>query len=128
MKKRTALCLAVTSLACVGVVLAVRILRFEPGVSKANFDRVEVGMTKADVDAILGSPHVSVDVIPYTYAPVSGAGTELCGTEPVWEHWHAQDRSVRIVIEFVDELVVDASWHGPKETLIDKLRRWLHLP
>jgi len=27
-----------------------------PGTTKANFDRVEVGMTKAEVEAILGAP------------------------------------------------------------------------
>jgi hypothetical protein len=45
-------------LACiVGVVLVVlALLPPTPGITKENFDRIEVGMTRAEVEAILGGP------------------------------------------------------------------------
>ena len=56
MRKRWLLATA-TMAGLVGVVLlVVAMLPPRPGVTKANFDRVEVGMTKTDVEAILGEP------------------------------------------------------------------------
>lgn len=44
-------------LACgIGVALAVLAWWPTPGVTKANFDRIEVGMTRAEVEAIFGGP------------------------------------------------------------------------
>lgn len=44
-------------LACVvGVALGVLALLPRPGVTRENFDRIEVGMSRADVEAIFGGP------------------------------------------------------------------------
>src|SRR5690242_17913612 len=42
--------------ACVCATLAVLALLPEPGVTKANFDRIEIGMTQAVAEGIFGRP------------------------------------------------------------------------
>lgn len=55
MKKRHLITAGVMA-ACVGLVLGVlAMLPPSPGVTKANFDRIEIGMTMTEVEAILGS-------------------------------------------------------------------------
>jgi hypothetical protein len=45
-------------LACIGgvVLVVVALLPPPPGITKENFDRIEVGMTRAEIEAILGGP------------------------------------------------------------------------
>jgi hypothetical protein len=82
-----------------------------PSVMKANFDRIEVGMTGAEVHAVLGDPH------------------QLFGPEgpATWGHWRHSDGS-SITINFSGTKVVRKQFHSSTETIPDKLRRWLHLP
>jgi hypothetical protein len=55
-KKRLLLCSAALG-ACAGLAILVPALWPEPpGVTYANFNRVEIGMSQAEVEAILGGP------------------------------------------------------------------------
>jgi len=45
-------------LACVGLVVFVNMPR--PGVTKANFDRIQHNMTRREVEKLLGGPHYDV--------------------------------------------------------------------
>ena len=77
-----------------------------PGVTKANFDRIEVGMTLAEVEAILGEPHpVRID-----------QGLQWYG-----------DR-IEIYVEFAGRNTATRKvFAGSAETILDKLLRWLRI-
>jgi hypothetical protein len=97
--------------AIVGVALGVvMLLPPRPGVTKANFDRMEKGMPIADVQEILGR-------FDFDYEP----------NLILWHAWRADD-GAEIVIVFGNGCVVSKSWIDSEETIPDKLRRWLHLP
>jgi len=57
MKKKWWIIAAATIAACIGLAFVIPALRpWRPGVTKENFDRIEIGMTRTEVEAILGSP------------------------------------------------------------------------
>ena len=91
-----------------------------PGVTKANFDRIEKGMTKAQVEEIFGGkPHAFLPVFSRTGMILKQDGM------PVWK---ANDGSNAFVVFFEDDCVTDKEWQDSDETILDKIRRWLHLP
>jgi len=63
MKKRHVIAAALLAL-CIGVALGTfALLPPRPGVTKANFDRIEIGMTEAQLEALLGRKSAqSIDV------------------------------------------------------------------
>ena len=108
-KKRLAMVCGFAA-ACLGLALAA--LTIGPrghGLTKSNFDRVEKGMTRAEVEFILGvqSPRV----------PITGV---------VYQDWNRDD-GARATIVFCDEIVIRKEWRDSSETLARKLRRWLRL-
>jgi len=112
-RKRRYLISAAVLAACVCIAIGVlAMLPPQPGVTKANFDRVKPGMTLAEVEQILG-PTVTND-------PES-ANNPIC----VWQ----EANGAGAVIFFSKErLTTDTLFNEPTETFTDKLRRWLHLP
>jgi hypothetical protein len=87
-----------------------------PGVTKANFDRIQDGMTMAEVEEIFGAyPEFRVGHAGNhkTWRNPNGSlahiwfDTDLFGENKVW--------------------VSEKEWHDSDETILDKLRRWLHL-
>jgi hypothetical protein len=83
-----------------------------PAVTKASFDRIQEGMTKAEVEQIFG-----------------GEGHGNWGNHPLegsWYVWIADDGSVAF-IHILDGCVRGKEWHDSHETFRDKIRRWLHL-
>jgi hypothetical protein len=99
----------------VAVTLAALALRPpRPGVTKANFDRIQDGMTKAEVERLLGG----------TGLPFHGFANQ----EPLRTFvWSGDDGSIAFV-EITDNSVVSKQWRPSTESITDKLRRWLHLP
>jgi hypothetical protein len=80
-----------------------------PGVTKANFDRIEYGMTKEQVEEIFGREGVPL------WSP----------RELLW----ASDDGSEIEVDFgVVGCVQNKIWVSSNETILDKIRRWLHLP
>jgi hypothetical protein len=80
-----------------------------PGVTRANFDRIQEGMTTAEVEEIFGQKGV-----------------------PLWSPrallWASDDGS-EVDVDFgVVGCVQTKIWVSSNETFLDKLRRWLHLP
>jgi hypothetical protein len=102
-KKRMAL-LAVLPLTIAVILGLLAMMPPRPGVTKANFDRIRVGMTLAEVEAILGQSDL-------------GEWGRL---------WLASDGSYAL-IEFWDDGVISKRWFDSNETILDKIRRWLHL-
>lgn len=92
-------------LACtVGVALVVLAFLPRPGINKENFDRIEVGMTRAEVEAIFGGPP--------SWTPV--------GNRAEWGNNGAYDLAT---IDFDDNgCVVRTAWRDLDErTLCQKL-------
>ena len=111
MRKRWLLA-AGTMAGLVGVVLVVlAMLPPGPGVTKANFDRIKIGMTKIEVEEIFGEKGIFVKV---------EKGEAPC------LFWNAGDRA-EVWIRFSDDCVNgDMTWSAD-ETFLDKIRSWLHL-
>lgn len=76
-----------------------------PGVTKANFDRIEKGMTKAQVEEIFGG---------------EGQKTE-------WGRYWKSDDGSGAFFQFRDHCVVYGEWYDSHETILDKIRRWLDI-
>jgi hypothetical protein len=76
-------------------------------VTKANYDRIQEGMTKAEVEEIFGPQ-----------------GRLIHGR---CSYWGAGDGS-GMKIWFENDCVIDMQWIDSNETFLDKFRRWLHLP
>ena len=100
-----------TGIVCLGAIVPA-LLPPRPGVTKANFDRIQEGMTILEVEEILGErsyafrlPENSKQLIAWWWKnPETGAG-----------------------IEFEGDVVAKKNWTDLTETFAEKLRRWLHL-
>jgi hypothetical protein len=95
------------SLASVGFVAALLMSNgpgVTPGVTKANFDRIEKGMTLLEVEQILGKPG------RYTWGG-------YC--------WQADD-GASVFVEF-GASAGQKNWTDSTESRLDKICRWLHL-
>src|SRR5437868_1296173 len=91
-----------------------------PGVTKANFDRIEIGMTGGDVEAILGERTIM--------QKVNGGSGGLM----VWiDRWEGDNRASATIVyswhESGEGRVASKRWTPSKETILEKLRRWLRL-
>jgi hypothetical protein len=97
------------SCACIVLVL-LAIQPSPPGVTKANFDRIEIGMARADVETILGSSK-SIKVRHYE------------------EFYNVKDQWNQGAFVWFDEhdKTIKMLWVDSDETILQKLRRWLHL-
>jgi hypothetical protein len=81
-----------------------------PGVSKANFDRIQEGMTMAEVEEIFGGKGATAGMHEHTFV-----------------FWIANDGS-SATVDFVNDCVGAKRWHDSDETILNKIRRWLHFP
>ena len=83
MKKKWWIIALATIAGCIGLAFLIPALRpWRPGVTKENFDRIEIGMTRAEVEAILGPP---TDML----SPFAG------DDEPIWESDRADEAQIR---------------------------------
>jgi hypothetical protein len=113
-RKRRYLIVAGILAGCVCAALGVvAMLPPQPGVTKANFDRVEEGMTLAEVEAILGERKRQ----------------SITGGSPQHFRWyHADGTQITIENSQSDWAAGRKHFLESTETIPDKLRRWLHLP
>ena len=92
-----------------------------PGVTRTNLDRIEIGMTKAEVKDIFGEEGFEL---------MGGYGSEtvrlpIDGPRKMFVWFDADVGSARVWFE--ENRVVEAEWHDSNETVFTKIRRWLHL-
>ena len=88
-----------------------------PGVTKANFDRIEKGMTLAEVEAILGKNHSAYFVsMKLTIRP--RFGTRI---------WSNPDESRAQIFFPSEDSVYTKRWTDSSETTVEKICRWLRL-
>ena len=117
MPKRRLILLATLTLAAFAAPVWYALLA-HPGVTKANFDRIQLGMTKAEVEEIFGG---------------KGMQMPLCGfarPEPPESYdvffWPDGGGSAALVT-IMDDSVMSKTWLQSNEPTIEKIRRWLHL-
>jgi hypothetical protein len=109
-KKR--LILISTLLLAIAVTLGVfAMLPAGPGVTKANFDRIHEGMTKAEVEKIFGR---------------EGKEGARSGVETSFL-WAADDGRWSTNIWFANNCVTEKHWHNSDEPIFKRIRRLLHL-
>jgi hypothetical protein len=101
--------IAVGLLACVCVLLVLKMLPAKPGVTKANFDRIEDGMTLAEVEDIFGLERDVAAVKERAIAWEVGDGP--------WA-----------VVQLLDGRVAGKRWDSSNETVFGKISRWLGFP
>jgi hypothetical protein len=88
MKKKWWIIAAATIAGCIGLALIIPALRPpRPGVTKGNFDRIEIGMTRAEVEEILGPP---TEDFP---RGVLALGLGIDG--PIWENDRGDEAQIR---------------------------------
>jgi hypothetical protein len=96
---------------------ALAMLPPRPGVTKANFDHINAGMTESEVEAIFGRKAERRDVC---YGNSAGMGAGVLAL------WAGEDKSGAFVW-FANDGVDDKNWINSKETVVEKIRRRLHL-
>lgn len=121
MKKKSPFLIAAALVLLAGILYALNLSNDGPGVTKANFDRVEEGMTLEEVEAIFGKSgfclggggtlHTWVGF--YTFSGADGAVARIT--------------VMRSGLVEAKNAVTDKSWTPSTKTLPAKLRRWLHL-
>ena len=116
MTKKRLLLIASLPLTIVVTLGIAAILPPGPGVTKANFGRIEKGMTEAEVEAIFGVP-----------AHSGGVGGDDESGIFVFSHWHSDDGADASIVTH-GGIVCDKNWTSSPNTFLDKIRRWLHLP
>ena len=116
---------------CIGLFVLTLLMSHRPGLSKANFDLVKKGMTKTEVKAILGDGN-DFNAQNMIEPEANEENLDLLDdTKQFWliddmELWRNPDGSAATVL-FVKGKVVFMGWGDSTETIVEKLRRWLHL-
>jgi hypothetical protein len=113
MKKKGLLLFAAIAVIAACVFVWFVVLPNRPGVTKANFDRVKVGMNLTEVVEIFGEEP--------TYRQFNNRGIKVRV-----DIWQAADGSCAYV-DSNHGRVVELGWVDSTETLWDKLRRWVSL-
>ena len=96
------------------------------GITKTNFDRIKEGMSRVEVEAILGRPTLkgTAGVVPGIL--VDGEDIMPVRLRAV-EEWHRDDGSFA-AITYENGRVRGTIWHGAEDSFFGMLRRLLHLP
>jgi len=117
-RKRRILIFAAVLAACVGIALGALAMLpsrpIHPGITQANFDRINIGTTRGEVERLFGRPAMWSEPHPQNEA--------LC-----IDLWFVISE-VEACIIFENDIVVQMRWDGPQDPPPDKLRRWLYLP
>ena len=101
--------------ACFCVILAVlTVLPLHPGVTKANFDRIEIGMTLPEVEAILGTDRGSRPILTDIMLPI---GHEV-------EEWGGDEGFANIIFD-EGKRMVRKDWDSAPLPFLDRIRRRL---
>lgn len=108
MKKRARYILAAVFALTISGIVVVAMLP-QRGVAKANFDRIEKGMTRADVEAIFARrPHPA--------------------DRPDRQRWFAEDGWTCAIIDFENDLVRKAQWFDDPRTATERFQMRIRWP
>jgi hypothetical protein len=115
MRKRLILAtVAVAVIACI-VLAALATLPPRSGVTKANFDRIKAGMSRAEVEELFGRPADT----SYLHG-----GLKIRHTVEVW---HGVEGEATIICDEARGLVADEQWSARDESILQRVRRLLRL-
>ena len=120
MKKRLVVIVAIPIAVLGAIVIILALIPAKPGVTKANFNRLDVGMTRNEVEAVFGGPCneglVQADSI---FAFSSGQQHQA------WQQaWQGVDGFALVKFN-ENSQVEETTWHQRAGTIWDKLRRML---
>ena len=118
MKKRLIVSAGMVASLASAALLVLWLLPARPAVTKANFDRIEIGMTLSDVEAILGADRGRPVFIVYVHI-----SQEL-------EQWEGDEGIISIILDHQDHRVIRKVWHDSPLTIFERLQRrlpWLTL-
>jgi hypothetical protein len=121
MTKKRLIIIIVALLATIAMTIGVLAMwPSSPGVVRANFHRIENGMTMEEVEAIFeGEPGQQMITQGLAGFPVIPDNISAF-------YWKEEDGSFALVI-FRDDRVSDKQWGNSEETVFEKIRRRLHL-
>ena len=106
----------VVVVACTGLVVSAMLQENRPGVTLANFDRVQIGTTLGDVDTIFGER--------FSIRQASGM-LAIDGSPVSYRVWLGDDGQARI--GFANGRVCEKRWTDTPRTLPEKIRQWLRV-
>ena len=114
---RRRMLLVVGAMAVIGCAALVVLLTLppRPGITQANYDRIELGMTWVEVEQRFGEKGRLTEW--------TRDGEEIRQARLMWE---AEDGSCCAVISIEDDRVIAKSWWAT-ESFLNKIRRWLRL-
>src|SRR5262245_46195110 len=115
-------------LLCLGLSAVVILLlaSHRPGVTRTNFDRIETGSTRADVEELLGGRPRDESPNGTNWSELHNGKLQVGHSRQVW----GGDHGAAIVIFDEKGRVAHASWMDSPESTLDYLRRrlgWLRL-
>jgi len=123
MRKKCSLLIALLPLAIIVILGVLAMVPPRAGITKANFDRIEKGMTRAEVAEILGREPDAV-------------GDEIVGRHPdaTRPHrdlmWRDGDGGWRVLVSFKDDLVHGTGWYVgvDDQSLVERFQHLIHWP
>src|SRR5262245_23038710 len=95
-----------------------------PRINRESFNKIETGMTKSDVIAILNcKPHYAPGELKEFIVGMTMTSLEIERESYIWESVEG-----RIYVTFANDIrVTSTNWRGHgTDSLAQKIRRWLH--
>jgi hypothetical protein len=129
MTKKRWIVLAGLLAACVCLTLAVlALLPPRPGVTPANIERIENGMTRTEVETILGGPGRGLSRWR-PFLKINKRVTVCASDHPHDETvvWHDPPNRTYVIVYFDGDIRVTGKTAGQPATFLQKLRHLLHL-
>jgi hypothetical protein len=118
MKKRL-LAIAAILVAIVGAIVFALAILPARAVTKANFDRLEIGMPQSKVESIFGG--ISAKEL---FVRVNGGMAFVEFDGPRQQAWQGAD-GIAIVSFNEKGHIIDKTWHEQSTSLWQRLQRWL---
>ncbi len=116
MKKRLIVMAGMLALSVGVTLLVLWLLQARPAVTEANFDRIEIGMTRTEVEDFIGPDNGNRFIM-----------VDITGRMPVGqveEAWGGNDGTVWLIFD-EQKGVVSKEWHDSPLPFLDRLQRKL---
>src|SRR5258708_4540691 len=117
MRKRIPLALSLVACLALLAYAALWLLSSQPGISRANYERIQVGMTQQEVERLLAGPPRPD---PWT-VPFEGGVAQIGHTPRVWAD---DDAGIRIDFDKEGRVAV-TQWAPRRESWWNRVRAWI---
>jgi hypothetical protein len=122
-RRRILLTAAVLVALVLGVALLSWLASLRPGITYANFQRIEVGHSQADVEALLGPPRDFSPNGTICWGELYNGKLVLGHQKVVW----GGDAGAIVVVFDEEGSVVRKNWHDHPFSLSERMLQWLGL-